>query len=80
MMTKFDQPDTQNSFSEENQSEYLAHEKDKLARAVKECQTKQTSKYITLNGKPYLITPDGVMCYEGSSTTAYLQSIKEKKI
>jgi hypothetical protein len=79
-MTQFNQPHSQNSFSREKKSESLSREKDKLATAVKECQTQQTCKYITLNGKPYLITPEGVIAYEGSLTTAYTKSIKKKKI
>ena len=78
-MEKFNHPHSQNSSSEKNSSEHLSHEKEKLDRAIRECQSKKTSKYIILNGKPYLITPDGVMSYEGTSTTTYSQSQKSGK-
>ena len=62
-----------------NHPHSLLQEKEKLNRVIKECRTKKTSKYIILNRKPYLITPEGVMSYEGTSTTTYSQSQKHTK-
>ncbi|MBE9046816.1 hypothetical protein IQ255_20785 [Pleurocapsales cyanobacterium LEGE 10410] len=40
------------------------HRKEEIAmvnRAIQECKAKGTSTYITVNGRPYLVTPHGVM-------------------
>ncbi|VEP15643.1 hypothetical protein H1P_3550006 [Hyella patelloides LEGE 07179] len=62
------------SQSELASSEYLTKEIEKMNRAIKDCQAKDTSTYVTLDGKPYLVTPYGAMSYEGTTTVAYSQS------
>ena len=39
---------------------------EKVNKAIEGCKAKGTSTYITLNGKPDLVTPHGVMSYEAT--------------
>ncbi len=48
--------------------------REKVNRAIQDCKAKETSRYITFKGKPYLVTPHGAMSYEGTATVAYSQS------
>ncbi len=54
--------------------EYRKEEIEKVNRALESCKAKGTSTYLTVKGKTYLITPNGVMSYEGTTTVAYSQS------
>ena len=47
---------------------------EKVNKAIEDCKAKGISTYITVNGKPYLVTSEGAMSYEGTTTGAYLQS------
>ncbi len=51
---------------------------EKVNKAIEDCKAKGTSTYITLKGKPYLVTPQGVMSYEGTATVAYSQSKRDE--
>ena len=53
---------------------------EKVNQAIKDCQAKGTNTYVTVNGKPYLVTPQGAMSYEGTTTAAYLQLRQSRKI
>lgn len=54
--------------------EYRQEEIEKVNRVLERCKAKGTSTYLTVKGKTYLITPKGVMSYEGTTTVAYSQS------
>ncbi len=56
--------------------EYRREEIEMVNRAIQECKAKGTSSYMTVNGRTYLVTPYGVMSYEGTATVAYSQSKK----
>ena len=60
--------------------EYLREEIEKVNRAIDDCKARGTSTYITVNGKTYLVTPHGVMSYEGTITVAYSQSQQYREI
>jgi len=47
---------------------------EEVKRVIQDCKAKETSTYITINGKPYLVTSHGAMSYEGTATVAYSQS------
>ena len=47
---------------------------EKVKKAIDYCKAKGTSTYVTVNGKPYLVTSQGAMSYEGTTTAAYSQS------
>ncbi len=55
-------------------------EREKLNKAREDCQARKTSTYITLNGQTYLVTPQGVMSYEGTTTVAYSQSPQAREM
>ncbi len=57
-------------------SEYRKEEIEMINRAIQECKAKGTSTYVTVNGRTYLVTPHGVMSYDGTATVAYSQSQK----
>ena len=59
--------------------EYRKEEIEKLNRTIQDCKARGTNTYITLNGKPYLVTPQGVMSYEGTATVAYSQSKRDEE-
>ena len=73
-MTTKNIPRSQISQSESVNSKYSTEELDKMDKAIAECKKNKTSKYIILHGKPYLVTPNGPMLYEGTTTVAYSQS------
>ena len=54
--------------------EYRREEIEKVNRVIEDCKARGTSTYITVNGKTYLVTPHGVISYEGTTTVAYSQS------
>lgn len=47
---------------------------EKVNKAIEYCKAKGTSTYVTVNGKPYLVTSQGAMPYEGTGTAVYSQS------
>ena len=49
-------------------------------KAIEECKARGTSRYVTVNGKPYLVTAQGAMSYEGTTTAAYSQSRQYREI
>jgi len=53
---------------------------EKVNQAIKDCKARGISSYIMLEGKPYLVTSDGIMLYEGSTTVAYSESEQYRKI
>ena len=53
---------------------------EKVNQAIKDCKAKGTSTYITVNGKPYLVTSQGAMSYEGTITAAYSQSSQYREM
>ena len=65
---------TKSSQPQSASSKYRREEIEKVKRAIQDCKAKETSTYITVNGKIYLVTPHGVMSYEGTTTVAYSQS------
>ena len=67
-------PRSQISQSESENPGYSAKEVEKMEQTIKDCKKNKTSKYIIFNGRPYLVTPDGPMLYEGTTTVAYSQS------
>jgi hypothetical protein len=74
MKTLNNDPRPQISQSESKNSEYSTKELEKMEQAIEDCKKNNTSNYMIFNGKPYLITPDGAMLYEGTTTVAYSQS------
>ncbi len=54
--------------------EYRREEIEMVNKAIQDCKAKGISTYITVNGITYLVTPHGVMSYEGTATVAYSQS------
>lgn len=73
-MKTYEDPRCQFSQSELKNSGYSTEELEKMEQAIKDCQKNKTSKYMIVKGKPYLITPNGVMLYEGTTTVVYSQS------
>lgn len=55
-------------------TEYQREELERVNRAIQDCKEKGTSTYITVKGNTYLVTPHGLMSYEGTATVAYSQS------
>ena len=57
------------------QSQLVTNESiEKVNQAIEDCKARGTSTYVTVNGKPYLVTSHGAMSYEGTTTAAYSQS------
>ncbi len=65
---------TKSSQPQSASSKYRREEIEKVKRAIQDCKAKETSTYITVNGKIYLVTPHDVMLYEGTTTVVYSQS------
>lgn len=65
---------TKSSQPQSATTEYRREELEKVKKAIQDCKAKGTSTYISVNGKTYLVTCDGVMSYEGTATVAYSQS------
>lgn len=51
---------------------------EKVNQAIEYCKAKGTSTYVTVNGKPYLVTSEGAMPYEGTATAVYSQSRQDE--
>ena len=55
-------------------SQHPSKEIEKANQAFQQCRANKTSTYISLNGKPYLVTPHGILSYEGTTTVVYSES------
>ena len=79
-MKTISDPRTKNSQPQSTIPKYRQEEIEKVNRTIQDCKAKGTSTYITINGITYLVTPHGVMSYEGTATVAYSQSRQCKEM